>query len=209
LNCTVSASTFVRLAGRIGLELVGVDDVVGGHRLTVVELHAWPQFERPDVAAGVCTPAGRQHGTQVEVLIGEAEILTGLGEHVEPALVGDSDRVDGARREDNARPDGGARCAATRCGGGRGRACRAAAGRCDRTEYRDGDPDDRAASDKFAPGDVAGGEFIDHVVRNFAVTLAQLAQFLLVDLVHYSSPVGLRPLNPGSSGSVISLNQSQ
>ena len=86
----------------VGLQLVGVDDVVGRERRAVVELDAAAELERPHRRVGVGAPALGQHRHELQARVGDAQVLTRLAEHVEAALVGDGDRVDRRGRRDDA-----------------------------------------------------------------------------------------------------------
>ena len=166
----------VRGARRVRLQLVGVHHVVGGERGAVVELDPLADLERPDVGVGVRRPAGGQHRRQGQALAGQAQVLTGLREHVQPALVGHGHRVDRRGRRDDAGLDHRAGRA-----GGRGRRTRrrarrtrrrAAAGGQDRPQRRDGDADHRGPADEVAAGQPPRGELVDDVVRDLALVLA-------------------------------------
>ena len=92
----------VRGARRVRLQLVGVHHVVGGQRGAVVELDPLADLECPDGGVGVRRPAGGQHRGQGQALAGQAQVLAGLREHVQPALVGHGHRVDRRGRRDDA-----------------------------------------------------------------------------------------------------------
>ncbi len=171
----------VRRALGVGLQLVGVDDVVGRERLPVVELDALPDLERPDVRGGVGLPAGRELGLQGEGLVGEGEVLAGLAEHVEAALIGHGHRVDRGGRGDDADVDGRARLARAGPAGAAGgtRAGRAAGGQ-DAAEHGRGDADKGAAAQQLATGETAGHELVDDVIGYLVLPGPQVAERIVL-----------------------------
>ena len=163
---------------RIRELLEGVDDVVGRHRLPVVEGDARAQLERPDGAVFIGGPAQGEHRLEHELeVVVEGEELAGLVEHRQATGVGHGERVDRGRgrlgRHLQRAALLGRACRGRRSGRGRARAVvRAAARRQDRSHQRGRHPDHGTARDKLPPTDPARYEFVDVVVLELAASPA-------------------------------------
>ena len=82
------------LVGRIGNAVEAGDDVVGRQRLAVVELDALAQLERPKRRIGVWRPAERDPRFEFEVVVREGQVLAGLPQQEQRALIVGQDGVD-------------------------------------------------------------------------------------------------------------------
>ena len=164
---------------RVRQLLEGVDDVVGGHRLAVVELHPGPQLERPHAAVGVGLPAQREHRLQRELQVAvEDQELAGLVEHQQTTRVGDRERVDRGCRRDARDPKRAALLARRRRGAGaRGRRRRGAPARGEnRAEQRHRHADHAAPAQEVAPVHVTRDKLVDVVVLQLRPLAAQSIQ---------------------------------
>ena len=188
------------LARRVGLQLVGVDHVISGERGAVVELDALADLEGPDIGGRVRRPACGQHRLQGQGLVRQAEVLTGLGQHVQAALISDGDRVN--------RPGGGDDSGLDRggAGGGARRGRRAgcagrAAGSQDSAEYGRGDPDQRARAQESPAADVTSDELVDDVIPDVCLVSTQPVKPVVSRMHRSSSEPSPDPLDSQSDAS--------
>ena len=200
----------VRAGVRVREPVEGGGDVLGVHRRPVVELHALADLEAPDAAALARRPALGQPRLRLEVAVRPDQVLAGLAEHAQPALVGDRDRVERAGRLEDPRAD---RAAALRRAGLRRVLLldllpAHAAGGGDQPEQRDRHADDGAAADELAAADVAGPELVDQVVLERGALRADLVQATL-PLAHQIPPCPAPTTCKGSPRSVAARDRSK
>ena len=174
---------------RVGLQLVGVDDVVGGQRGAVVELHALADLERPHVAGGVGRPAVASTGFSVRCWSDRhryspvwasmsrppwsatvSGLIAAVGTTM-PALI--------------VAPAAPAPVLAAVLAGWW--TAGATAGRDDRAQHGQRDADNGARAQEVPPGEPARGELVDDVVRDFALARAEPAEPVIVS-VHWDPP---------------------
>ena len=155
----------------IGLVVERRRDILRGHRLAVLELHALADLERPLRGVRVGLPALGEPRHGLELAVREDQVLARLPEDGEGALVVDHDRVEVAARGLEARPEGpaGRDVLLADRGAARGRILLPAAARArEESDQRQRHSDDRATADELPASDVPGAILVDDVVLELA-----------------------------------------
>ncbi len=171
--------------------LEGGDHVLRGHWGAVVERDARADRERPDRSVVVRLPALGEAGLELEVLVGEGQVLAGRAEHARATLVLDEERVRLGGRLNQGDADGsaGLNCARGRLAASGLRSpvvVVPAAGGCDEGEDGQRHADRRPSPHQLPAADLAGHVLVDEVVLEFRALATNLVDPALC-LVHLGS----------------------